>query len=215
MTGTNRQQDDTNRRKAGKADLDHTLDAALANYAAVEPRAGLEERILANLRAEPARVSERVWWQLPLAIGATAIVVLAVGLVLRSGRHPQPSVKNPPAVTTPATKQPDTQAATHNPDAVRLARDQATRHQPTHATVQHSARSETVAAAPPRLDQFPSPRPLSEQEKLLASYIAQEPQRAALVAEARMEVLRKDQEEEQQEMTDEGRDTQPRDTKSR
>ena len=32
--------------------LDRDLDAALAKYAAVEPRAGLEDRVLANLRAE-------------------------------------------------------------------------------------------------------------------------------------------------------------------
>ena len=32
-------------------DLDRALDAALAKYTSVEPRAGLDERILANLRA--------------------------------------------------------------------------------------------------------------------------------------------------------------------
>jgi len=36
---------------------DCEFDDALAKYARVEPRAGLEERILANLRAEQARVT--------------------------------------------------------------------------------------------------------------------------------------------------------------
>jgi len=47
----------------------------------------------------------------------------------------------------------------------------------------------------PRLDQFPSPRPLSEQEKILAMYIDRYPEHAALVAQARMETLRQDEEE--------------------
>ena len=45
---TNRKQDE----------FDRMLDAALAKYAAVEPRTGLEERVLANLRAEQARVPD-------------------------------------------------------------------------------------------------------------------------------------------------------------
>ncbi len=35
-------------------ELDRMLDAALAKYAAAEPRAGLEARVLANLRARDA-----------------------------------------------------------------------------------------------------------------------------------------------------------------
>ena len=40
-------------------ELDRMLDATLAKYAAAEPRAGFEERVLANLRAERARVPDR------------------------------------------------------------------------------------------------------------------------------------------------------------
>jgi hypothetical protein len=50
-------------------------------------------------------------------------------------------------------------------------------------------------AAKPKLDVFPSPLPLSEQEKILAIYVAQYPQHAALVAEARMDALRQQEEE--------------------
>jgi hypothetical protein len=48
----------------------------------------------------------------------------------------------------------------------------------------------------PKLAQFPSPRPLSEQEKILMSYVAQYPQTAALVAQDRAEALERDLEEE-------------------
>ena len=50
--------------------------------------------------------------------------------------------------------------------------------------------------APPKLDQFPSPQPLSEQEKLLQSYVAKYPEQAVLIARARTEALRQDQLEE-------------------
>jgi hypothetical protein len=53
-----------------------------------------------------------------------------------------------------------------------------------------------VIAASPKLDQFPSPQPLSKQEKILANYVTEYPEHAALIAEARMEMLRRDQEEE-------------------
>jgi len=60
-----------------------------------------------------------------------------------------------------------------------------------------------IAVAGPKLDVFPSPLPLSEQEKILASYVAQDPWRAALVAEARMDDLRHEVEERRQIVADE------------
>jgi hypothetical protein len=57
---------------------------------------------------------------------------------------------------------------------------------------------EAVASAP-KLDQFPSPQPLNEQENILVSYVAKFQDHAALVARARMESLR-------QELTDEASD---------
>jgi hypothetical protein len=53
-------------------------------------------------------------------------------------------------------------------------------------------------ASGPKLDVFPSPLPLSEQEKLLATYVGQYPEHAALVAEARMADLRHEAEERHQ-----------------
>ena len=53
---------------------------------------------------------------------------------------------------------------------------------------------ETVASGP-KLDVFPSPLPLSEQEKLLAIYVGEDPEQAALVAEARMADLRHEAQE--------------------
>ena len=49
-----------------------------------------------------------------------------------------------------------------------------------------------VVASAPKLDEFPSPQPLSEQEKMLAEYVAEHHQQAALVARARMADLKED-----------------------
>ena len=45
-----------------REDLNRALDSALARYRAVEPREGLEERILANVRAADTRSMQRTWW---------------------------------------------------------------------------------------------------------------------------------------------------------
>jgi hypothetical protein len=48
--------------------------------------------------------------------------------------------------------------------------------------------AETATAKPaPRLGQFPSQRPLSEQEELLVRYVRESPQEAVLVARAQAE----------------------------
>ena len=49
----------------GQPPLDDQLEAALAKYAAVEPRTGLEERILANLKSRPSSSTRVAWWRWP------------------------------------------------------------------------------------------------------------------------------------------------------
>ena len=58
-------------------DLDQVLDQALARYSDVEPRAGLEERILANLRSQP---QPRPWW-MTWRMPALAAAILVAALV--------------------------------------------------------------------------------------------------------------------------------------
>jgi hypothetical protein len=49
----------------------------------------------------------------------------------------------------------------------------------------HGARPpQAVLANGPRLDQFPSPRPLSDEEKLLVRYVRDFPQDAIMIAQA-------------------------------
>ena len=81
----------------GKQDeLDRALDAALAKYAAAEPRSGLEDRVLANLRVERAGVRDRAWWRWSVLAVLAAMVIVA--LALRSDRPAHPVVAIHPSV---------------------------------------------------------------------------------------------------------------------
>lgn len=166
--------------------FDRELDAVLAKYTAVEPRAGLEDRILANLRAEREHV--RGWLWPGVAAFAAVIIVVALSLVWNSGPRPNREARH----ASPAV-----QDNAHN--ATQAASKSGSNHlRPTQAaaikkTTTHTApRSLAVAAAAPHMEQFPSPQPLSEQEQILASYVSTFQDDATLVARARMESLRQD-----------------------
>jgi len=173
-------------------ELDSALDATLARYAAVEPRTGLDDRILANLRAERARVPERGSWRWGVAAPLAAMVIVALALTLKSGKQSRPVVANHSSARTQGSEEP----------AVLVVSGAGGNQHPLHAsnsakkrTTNHIRRRETIVAANPKLDQFPSPQPLSEQEKILQSYVAEYPEKAVLIARARSEALQRDLEE--------------------
>lgn len=123
-------------------DLDRELDAALASYADVEPRAGLEQRVLARLeRGERSRG----WFTWALAIPALAALIIAVWWA-RPTEVPAP----PPVI---AARIPFVKRETPVVPTV-------TRH-----------RRRPAAGELPKLAVFPSPSPLSEQERLLLAYV--------------------------------------------
>ncbi len=177
-------------------DLDRALDLALAKYAAVEPRVGLEQRILATLRAEPARHRKFMWrWSVALA---TLVVVVATGIAWRSSKPAHPEVTQRPLITLPTSPERPVNPANREANVIPSQNKRPARR----LSVRHA--QPAVVTPAPKLDVFPSPRPLSEQEKILASYVAKAPDQAALLAEARMESLRQDHEEELRELETEG-----------
>jgi hypothetical protein len=162
--------------------LDRTLDAALAQYAAVEPRPGLEDRILANLRTEQALALPLAWWQWSCATAA-AIVIIAALLAWKSAKTSHPVVRNHPAAV-------ETQALTMQAP-VKLALQVASsatspkRAPASRLGVRPSIRPHVATAmASPKLDVFPSPQPLSEEELALAQYVRNFPSDAKLAARA-------------------------------
>jgi len=156
--------------------IDQMLDAALAEYGAAEPRPGLEGRILANLRTERDHAPTQLWrwWFMLLAASTMALIGTAVFLKTRDANAP---------------------LATGNHLAVPAVWEGPRAHQNTGSALSASRpRRRRVTAAPnvPRLEQFPSPQPLSKQEELLARYIEQFPREAVLMARAQTELLQQE-----------------------
>ena len=184
-------------------ELDHALDAALAKYAAIEPRAGLEGRILAKLRTASEPAPDRAWWRWGAMAAVAAALLVAVALGWRTGKPPDPAVADHPSPASQAP-QPGPQVVSNGHE------DEVQPRGPHHlqAATHHAQLS--VVAAVPRLEQFPSPLPLSEQEKILASYVSRFPEHAVLVARARAEALLQEQKDQKEELreADHDRDSQ-------
>ncbi len=124
-----------------KNELDRRLDAALAEYASVEPPAGMEQRILARLQEAEAK-PRLAWWRWAAAIPALACAVAV--FVYRDAPRIEPprvALTTPPA---PVLSAPLTKRASR-PRPVRL----------------------------PKLEVFPTPVPLSAEERALLMLAAQ------------------------------------------
>jgi hypothetical protein len=170
--------------------LDRELDAALAKYAAVEPRAGLEERVLANLGAERGHVAARVWWRWPaLGLAAAALVVFVISLMWRPDRgKPNRLALETTSQRPPTTPPGDTQTGVHSATNDMGGQAHPTASAATKKPARHGVRhAQEIVASGPRLDHFPSPRPLSEEEKLLVRYVQDFPQEAIMIAKAQWE----------------------------
>lgn len=169
-------------------ELDDALDAALAKYAAVEPRLGLENRVLANLKAERERVPVRQSWRWGLSGALAAVVVVSLTLAWRLDNFSRPPVANVVSTMQVPTHIETKATANHERNGVNT-----TGPKRASRVVAYHHHSAAVASNQPKLDQFPSPQPLSEQEKLLQNYVARYPEHAVLVARALTEALRPDQ----------------------
>ena len=173
-------------------DVDQWLESALSQYGKAEPRAGLESRVLANLQAERNRIaSRRRWWWAAGSAAALAAIVAGVW-VGEAGRGRNPGSTAGTSTTTRREAVRRLIPPEPAPQVAHPAREVAQR-RPANRAVRDLAVART-----PKLAQFPSPQPLSEQEQVLVSYVANYPESAALVAQARAEALQRDREEEAQ-----------------
>ncbi len=169
--------DNENRRPLNDTALDRELDAALAKFATVEPRAGLEERILASLSAQQVP-SAQAWWRWPaLVVSAAVMLVAAVSLVWRSAK-PAPDAANHQPPTAVHSDKHAANDATSYPVAAAATK------KPARHSIHHP---QAAVASAPRLEQFPSPRPLSEEETLLLHYVQRFPQEALMIAKEQWE----------------------------
>jgi len=150
--------------------VDSALNRALAQEN-VEPRDGFEERLLANLVAQPER---RPWWRwiwVPALAAAVALVAIVVGL--QALRRPVPviethSVKAPP-------EQPVVTAKSQAKPLPAVRRKVVRRVRP---PVQFAR----VSAPLPKQDVFPTPVPPTQQERMLLGLIHRRPRQAQEIA---------------------------------
>jgi hypothetical protein len=133
--------------------VDDLLAASLRNYAGAEPRAGLEGRVLAGVRARQRAASRRTaWWGAAGMAGVAAMLALLVYY----WPHPQPAPL-PETAKVPAS--PSVPVAAKAAPAVPPP------------VLRRPPRPAAPAVIDWRPQQFPTPRPLSEQEKLLVAYV--------------------------------------------
>ena len=180
----------------GRTPLDDQLDAALAKYAAVEPRTGLEERILANLKTRE-RSSSPAAWSRWAAVVAAALIVTSLALWVEK-HNAQQHVRRPTNSTEQALHQ--TTAESAPPNSTRRVHPVKVRR-----ADKRSFTQPPLATAELKLDRFPSPRPLSEEELALVRYVQSFPREATLIAQAQEEF----ELQIQKEMNAAGSDNQP------
>jgi len=131
-------------------ELDQLIDTALAGYSDAEPLAGLDQRVLERVRLVEAGRRKRVWWGLAVAVAAVAaVVIVSVAPNQRPrqlmGQAFQPAAGHPPGEPAESPRR-----------AERLAPQ---RHRKPAA---HNA-----ARILPKHDRFPTPAPLTAEERAL------------------------------------------------
>jgi hypothetical protein len=133
---------------------DQLLAGSLERYARAEPRAGLEGRILAGVKARRQSAHARNW---ALGLAFSALALVAIFMAVRvTQRTTLPAAPQPPRI---AAAQPETTASLELVAPHRLK----------------VAKVPSSKVTPQRPQQFPTPAPLSEQEKLLLLYVKETP----------------------------------------
>jgi hypothetical protein len=152
--------------------IDDLVDSALAQQQRVEPLPGLEGRILERVRiARSMRASSRKQWTIGPAVAAAVVVMVAAIYVAR--RPNGPTAHTPKAsniVPAPA------------PRKTLTANSRTTREEATAAIVPESkpvVRRERKSSRPAEAhhwpSQFPTPAPLTAEEKALVRYVQETP----------------------------------------
>ena len=143
--------------------VNELLEASLKQYRGEEPRSGLEMRILAGVRSRQgvARRRRLVW-----ALAACAGTLAAIVLVFHSAHAP-----NRRRVTSASAPHP-----TAKPPASPGSADSRFRSpRPVHEPKEELRTPKLGVRATNRPEQFPTPLPLTEQEKLLLAYFNKAP----------------------------------------
>ena len=158
-------------------ELDQLIDAALPSYSAAEPRPGLEQRILAHALAEPQPKRSLAWaWALALPTVACLLAFLFF-----AGR--QNSNRNTLQATATTAPIPLRQLHRKRPQRIHSVPPRK-RPLPTKMSAQPSVTRETL----PKQDVFPSPSPLTDEERAAIALVRDPPQMPRQTDTARVEI---------------------------
>jgi len=142
------------------SDFETKFEQALAAYA--DPGdAGHAEVLVARIVAEMHAHQRRRRWWLSLATATPAfacLLIVALHFSRHESRHPAAEIASIPSITPTVTTFP--KAATADKPHLETARHPAVRSTPRQL---------------PKLDQFPAPTPLTEQERLLVQFVSHAP----------------------------------------
>jgi hypothetical protein len=167
--------------------LDQWLEKALREYGNAEPRAGLENRILANLEsAQNTSLSRISLWRAFAVPALAACVILAIWIGSSINRAPRKT-----ATISKSPMQSLTSASRETPEVPRESV-----HAEPRRPKGHPWPPQFEVTKEPRLQQFPSPERLTVQEQLLARYARNFPQDARIVADEQTRAEAKKQLEE-------------------
>jgi hypothetical protein len=176
---------DQEKDKQMQMQMDEMLDSLLAGYSSAEPRPGLETRILANLRETPEKERAHGWWNFKwLWVGAVAAAIIMAAVLISERHRIDPPTHAVVKATQPAP-QPGIQS--HEPIASKQVGKIHGRKPPTLPQDAKLALSERPA-------NFPTPAPLSEQERLMFTYLANTPREIVIA-----QIPRNDDEKEAEE----------------
>ena len=150
--------------------IEDMLDSLLAKYSSAEPRPGLETRILANLRDAESREGSRGWRKFKwLWAGVAVAAAIIAGVILLGGHGKE---KGPVVVhELPAPAHP--QPPQTQPKPLEIAPQMATkqREHSSHRAAMITAAQNSGLKPELRPANFPTPFPLSEQERLMLAYL--------------------------------------------
>jgi hypothetical protein len=139
--------------------VDDLLEAVLKRYGGEEPRSGLETRILAGLRTRERAARRRgLVWAVAACAGTLAAFVLTLHFVRTPVRHIEPGAPLPPTSAKTPARLGSADSRFRSPRLVRGPKEK-------------PRTPKAGVRATQRPEQFPTPYPLTEQEKLLLAYL--------------------------------------------
>jgi hypothetical protein len=161
------------REKDKQMQIDDMLDSLLTNYSVAEPRPGLETRILANLREAEEKEAAHGWWSFKWLWAGVVTAAIIIGAVLINGRHRVEPPTNVVVKNSQPAPRPEIQSRAP------IARQETAkihRRKPSTPTLPQNA----TLALSERPANFPTPAPLSEQDRMMFAYLENTPREVVI-----------------------------------